>query len=61
MNYRGLINWLLSGVAVGGAVFMSLAFQEGIPTEARLTAAATAAGTAMWNHLRVNPMKNPNA
>jgi hypothetical protein len=57
MNYKGWLNWILSGLGVGGAVFLSMAFQEGIPDKAKLTTSLTAAGIAMWAHLRTNPMK----
>ena len=61
MNYRGWVNWILSGIGIGGAVFVTMAFQDCVQDTTKLTAALMAAGAAMWAHLRTNPVKRVDA
>lgn len=57
MNWKGILNWLVSGAAAGAAVFFASAFASGVPDATTLWSALAGAGAAMLNHLRENPLK----
>jgi hypothetical protein len=57
MNWKGIGNWLLSGVGAGLAVFFASVFAAGVPDRDAILGALAGAGAAMVNHLRQNPMK----
>jgi hypothetical protein len=60
MNWRGIGNWLLSGIGSGLAVFFASVFAAGVPDRDAILGALAGAAAAMVNHLRQNPMKLTN-
>ena len=60
MNWTALMNLAISAVAVGVSVFMVMAFQEGVPTSASLSAAITAGIAAIVQHIRNSPFFTPS-
>lgn len=57
MNWKGIGNWVGTGVAIFVAVFLEQFFNSGMFSKDAAYTALTAAGIAMWAHLRKNPMK----
>jgi hypothetical protein len=57
MNWTGVINWLLSGLGAGLAVFFASVFAAGVPDRDAVLGALAGAGAAMINHLRQNPIR----
>lgn len=57
MNWKGLGNYILSALAIGGAAFLGVAFVAGVPTSDSLLAGLSAAFGSMVAHIRQNPFK----
>jgi hypothetical protein len=53
--WKGVLNWLISGLGVGLAVFIAEVTAGGIPTWDAVWGALAAAGAAMVQHLRAHP------
>lgn len=58
MNWKGILNWLIGGVAAFLSGFIAAPmFEPDMPIEARLAAGIAAGLSAMVQHLRNNPFK----
>lgn len=58
MNWKGLVNWLLSGAAAFVAGFFTVPlFVDGVPIKSQLAMGAAAGLSYMVAHLRNNPLK----
>lgn len=56
MNWKGLVNLVLSSLGAGAMVFLTSAFAAGMPNKQSVTAAAAGALAATINHFRTSPM-----
>jgi hypothetical protein len=57
MNWKGIGNWLVSGIGSGLAVFVASVFAAGVPDRDAILGALAGGAAAMVNHLRQNPMR----
>lgn len=55
MNWKGLLNYIVSALAIGAGAFLSVAFVGGLPTSESLMAGLSAAAGSMIAHVRQNP------
>lgn len=57
MNWRAILNFALSTITAGIAVFLTVAFAGGVPTGDSIKAGIAGGVAAAVNHVRQNPFK----